>query len=99
MVRGRKSALLDMGQDAPPTKDRCHWPLEDEAHLIQFLTTNRAKGGDGMNFDKTVWASASIEMAKHTTLLDCVQQRASYRVRDGATESACTTSVSALWRG
>jgi hypothetical protein len=82
MVHGRKSAL-DLGQDAPPTKDRCHWPLEDEAHLIQFLATNRAKGGDGMNFDKTVWASASIEMAKHTT--------------QGAPKSADTCSSKWTW--
>ena len=65
MKCGRKNALE--GQNAPETKDQCFWTSDDEMHLIQFITTHQAKGGDGMNFNKTFWASTSTEMAKHTT--------------------------------
>ena len=69
MVRGRKSALGN--QDTPETKeiksDRCIWTTDDETHLIQFITTHQAMGGDGLNFNKTFWTSTSTEMAKHTT--------------------------------
>ena len=65
MVRGRKSALET--QDGPETKDRCFWTLDDETHLIEFITANQAKGGDGLNFNKAFWTSACTEMAKHTT--------------------------------
>ncbi|KAG1794250.1 uncharacterized protein HD556DRAFT_1443200 [Suillus plorans] len=64
MVRGKKSA--PECQD-PETKDRCFWTLDDETHLIQYIATHRAKGGNGMNFDKTFWTSASNETSKHTT--------------------------------
>ncbi|KAG1801830.1 hypothetical protein EV424DRAFT_1585945 [Suillus variegatus] len=64
MVHGKKSA--PECQD-PETKDRCFWTLDDETHLIQYIATHRAKGGNGMNFDKTFWTSASNETSKHTT--------------------------------
>jgi hypothetical protein len=62
---GKKSALE--GQDAPESKDHCSWTTDDETHLIQFIADHKAQGGDGLNFDKTFWVSASTEMAKHTT--------------------------------
>ncbi|OJA08052.1 hypothetical protein AZE42_10116 [Rhizopogon vesiculosus] len=62
---GKKSALEN--QDAPETKDQCSWTLDNETHLIRFITTSQARGGDGMNFSKTFWTSVSTEMAKHTT--------------------------------
>ncbi|KAG2139158.1 uncharacterized protein EDB93DRAFT_1253084 [Suillus bovinus] len=64
MICGRKNVLE--GQD-PETKDRCFSTLDDETHLIQYIATHRAKGGDGMNFDKTFWTAASNEMDKCTT--------------------------------
>jgi hypothetical protein len=63
VVCGKKSALE--GQDVE-TKDRCFWTLDDETHLIQYIATHQAKSGDGMDFDKTFWTSASIETSKHT---------------------------------
>jgi hypothetical protein len=63
MIRGRKSAR---GRPEPTeSKDRCVWTEGDETALIDYITANRSKGGDGMNFDKVFWAAAATEMAKH----------------------------------
>ena len=64
MMRGRKSAR---GRPEPTesAKDRCVWTEGDETALIDYITANRSKGGDGMNFDKVFWAAAATEMAKH----------------------------------
>jgi hypothetical protein len=63
MIRGRKSAR---GHPEPTeSKDRCVWTEGDETTLIDYITANHSKGGDGMNFDKVFWAAAATEMAKH----------------------------------
>lgn len=41
------------------------WTEADETVLIQYVTTNRSQGGDGMNFDHTFWVAAAAEMEKH----------------------------------
>jgi hypothetical protein len=63
MSRGRKSARGGLEPTEP--RDRCIWTEEDEAVLIEYITANRSKGGDGMNFDKTFWAAAAAEMTNH----------------------------------
>jgi len=66
MTRGRKSAR---GRSEPTeSKDRCVWTEGDETALIEYITANRSKGGDGMNFDKSFWVAAAAEMVKHTSL-------------------------------
>lgn len=63
MSRGRKSARG--GLEATESKDRCIWTEADETLLIEYITANRPKGGDGMNFDKTFWVSIADSMANH----------------------------------
>jgi hypothetical protein len=63
MKRGRKSAHDDSG--LAEAKDRCAWTGVEEAALIDYVFANRAKGGDGMNFDATFWTAAVTEMASH----------------------------------
>jgi len=61
----KKSAQTD---ELSETKDpRCTWSLADENVLIAYIASNRAKGGDGMNFDKTFWTAAAAELASKST--------------------------------
>ena len=59
MIRGRKSAC---GRPEPTesAKDRCVWTEGDETALIDYITANRSKGGDGMNFDKVFWHQENV---------------------------------------
>jgi hypothetical protein len=63
MSRGRKSARG--GLEPTESKDRCVWTEGDEIKLIEYITVNRSKGGDGMNFDHTFWVAAAAEMENH----------------------------------
>ncbi|KAG2050115.1 hypothetical protein BDR06DRAFT_974769 [Suillus hirtellus] len=47
----------------PEIKECTIWSLNDETWLIQHISTHRTKGGEGLNFDKTFWATASAVMA------------------------------------
>ncbi|KAG2064795.1 hypothetical protein BDR04DRAFT_951835, partial [Suillus decipiens] len=46
---------------------RCIWTLADETCLFTYIKTNCAKSGDGLNFDKSFWAQAAIDIAQSTT--------------------------------
>ncbi|KAG1721613.1 hypothetical protein EDB19DRAFT_1917222 [Suillus lakei] len=64
-----KKKATDEKKSAGPAgqeTERCNWTDADESHLIEYITTHQAKGGDGLNFDKTFWAQATIDVA-HTT--------------------------------
>ncbi|KAJ8585010.1 hypothetical protein M405DRAFT_746003, partial [Rhizopogon salebrosus TDB-379] len=41
------------------------WTEVEEAALIDYVSANHAKGGDGMHFDPTFWTAAVTEMASH----------------------------------
>ncbi|KAG2347654.1 hypothetical protein BDR05DRAFT_876512 [Suillus weaverae] len=47
--------------------ERCHWSSADESCLLNYVTTHKAKGGDGLNFDKTFWTQATIDVVHTTT--------------------------------
>ncbi|KAG2746290.1 hypothetical protein P692DRAFT_20739551 [Suillus brevipes Sb2] len=47
--------------------ERCFWMPADEKHLITYIENNRAKGGDGLNFDKAFWAQAAANIVQSTT--------------------------------
>jgi hypothetical protein len=47
--------------------ERCFWTLADEKHLITYIENNRAKGSDGLNFDKAFWVQAATNMVQSTT--------------------------------
>ncbi|OJA13287.1 hypothetical protein AZE42_10822 [Rhizopogon vesiculosus] len=53
------------GLELTEPKDRCVWTEGDETALIEYITANRSKGSDGMNFDKTFWAAAAANMVKY----------------------------------
>jgi hypothetical protein len=63
--RGRKSACG--GLEQTESRDQCVWTEGDETALIEYITANRSRGGDGMNFDKTFWAGAAADMVNHTS--------------------------------
>ncbi|KAG2070886.1 hypothetical protein BDR04DRAFT_968656, partial [Suillus decipiens] len=44
------------------------WMSDDETRLINYITTHKAKGGDGLNFDKNFWAQVTQNMASSTTV-------------------------------
>jgi len=50
----------------PEVKEQCVWTLDDESWLIQYITMHRAKGGEGLNFDKTFWITVASAMAKNS---------------------------------
>jgi hypothetical protein len=47
--------------------ERCFWTPADERHLITYIENNRAKGSDGLNFDKAFWVQAAANMLQSTT--------------------------------
>ncbi|KAG2030358.1 hypothetical protein BDR03DRAFT_878504 [Suillus americanus] len=59
------------GSAAQETK-RCHWSSTDELWLLDYITTHKARGGDGLNFDKTFWAQAALDVV-HTTTISAVK--------------------------
>ncbi|KAG2145912.1 hypothetical protein DEU56DRAFT_731938, partial [Suillus clintonianus] len=48
------------------------WSTADELRLLDYVTTHKAKGGDGLNFDKTFWTQAASDVA-HTTTSSAVK--------------------------
>src|SRR6267154_6691634 len=70
MSCGRKSA--HGGLEPTESKDRCVWTEGDEIKLIEYITVNRSKGGDGMNFDHT---SGLLLLLKWKTTSARVQAR------------------------
>jgi hypothetical protein len=52
--------------------ERCHWTSADESCLINYITTHKAKGGDGLNFNKNFWAQAANDVA-HSTMTGAVK--------------------------
>ncbi|KAG2115280.1 uncharacterized protein F5147DRAFT_769735 [Suillus discolor] len=52
----------------PDMREQCFWTLDNETWLIQYITTHRAKGGDGLNFDKTFWATVAATMTAQGSL-------------------------------
>ncbi|KAG2340038.1 hypothetical protein BDR05DRAFT_890585, partial [Suillus weaverae] len=48
---------------------RCNWSSTDELHLLDYVTTHKAKGGDGLNFDKKFWTQAATDVAHTTTMV------------------------------
>jgi len=47
--------------------ERYQWSSADESHLLNYIATHKAKGGDGLNFDRTFWAQAAIDVVHTTT--------------------------------
>lgn len=90
MSRGRKSARG--GAELTEARDRCVWTEADETVLIQYVTTNRSQGGDGMNFDHTFWAAAAAEMEKHP----CSGASKTVAACQSKWGRVCTTTISAL---
>ncbi|KAG1855357.1 hypothetical protein DFJ58DRAFT_628027, partial [Suillus subalutaceus] len=43
------------------------WSLEDEKEFIAYIKENHAKGGDGLNFDRTFWNQVAAHLAPITT--------------------------------
>ncbi|KAG1812531.1 uncharacterized protein BJ212DRAFT_1276369 [Suillus subaureus] len=48
-------------------ESHCIWTQADESALIAYITTHQAKGGNGMNFDKSFWVATAAEMANKGT--------------------------------
>ncbi|KAG2030282.1 hypothetical protein BDR03DRAFT_834219, partial [Suillus americanus] len=48
------------------------WSSADELWLLDYITTHKARGGDGLNFDKTFWVQAALDVA-HTTTIGAVK--------------------------
>ncbi|KAG2031516.1 hypothetical protein BDR03DRAFT_826279, partial [Suillus americanus] len=44
------------------------WSESDEMVLINYIITNKSKGGDGLNFNKTFWNDAHTEMVQQPVL-------------------------------
>jgi hypothetical protein len=65
MVKEKKR--LAQTDETVEKESRCIWTQADESALITYITTHRAKGGDGMNFDKSLWVAAAAEMADKGT--------------------------------
>ncbi|KAG2128015.1 hypothetical protein DEU56DRAFT_915619 [Suillus clintonianus] len=55
------------GSQEPKPKDRCFWTPDDETALIDFVEVNKARAGDGMNFDKTFWNDVAAHLAGSTS--------------------------------
>jgi hypothetical protein len=61
----KKSATSEsQGQEGD---SRCIWMPEDERQLITYIKDNRAKGSDGLNFDKQFWHQVAAHLAPTTT--------------------------------
>ncbi|KAG2141216.1 hypothetical protein DEU56DRAFT_911323 [Suillus clintonianus] len=43
------------------------WTLDDETVLIDFVKVNKARAGDGMNFNKTFWNDIAVHLAGSTS--------------------------------
>ena len=65
MGRKGKKKAANSEDSLGESKDRCIWSDEDVTVMIQYIAANRAKAGDGLNFDKTFWIAVAAEMAKH----------------------------------
>ncbi|KAG0708669.1 hypothetical protein DFH29DRAFT_994088 [Suillus ampliporus] len=66
MAKGkRKSTQID--EPIEIKESHCVWSLADETTLIAHISGQRAKGGDGMNFDRTFWVAAAAELAAKGT--------------------------------
>ncbi|KAG0700361.1 hypothetical protein DFH29DRAFT_1001163 [Suillus ampliporus] len=66
MVMGkRKYAQTD--EPVEIKESHCVWFLADESILIAYISSQRAKGGNGMNFNKTFWVAAAAELAAKGT--------------------------------
>jgi hypothetical protein len=66
--RSSESSPIPASSTGTPTVDpRCHWTVDDELALINFLLDHKAEAGDGGSFKATTWNAAAVEMLKHTT--------------------------------
>jgi hypothetical protein len=64
----RKKSTRQDATSAETKQDRCVWSESDEKALITHVIANKAKAGDGLNFDKTFWSSAAAVMASQPIL-------------------------------
>jgi len=55
------------GSQEPEIKDRCVWTVDDENMLVDFIEANKARAGDGVNFDRTFWIEAAAHLAESTS--------------------------------
>ncbi|KAG2362339.1 hypothetical protein BDR07DRAFT_1376596 [Suillus spraguei] len=75
--RKKKSATSE--SQSQEGESRCHWLLEDEKEFIAYIKENHAKGGDGLNFDRTScsihyfwWGEDSVQLCTAYSIIDRV---------------------------
>lgn len=71
---GKKKATDEKkwGESVGQEGERCNWSSADKLCLLDYVTTHKAKEGDGLNFDKTFWMQATAYVA-HTTTTSAVK--------------------------
>ncbi|KAG2144558.1 hypothetical protein DEU56DRAFT_732685 [Suillus clintonianus] len=67
MAKKKATNEKKQARSAGQEGERCNWTSADELRLLDFITTHKAKGGDGLDFNKTFWAQAAIDVAHTTT--------------------------------